>query len=100
MACMVRCLNPSRHNPNLFMTLKKKPFENIEGNGENAGNQNFLLFPQRFLSYQKVIISLATFTLSSMNALNLVKSKMQSCDKGLTHSHTMTPFDAPGKQAF
>ena len=20
--------------------------------------------------------------------------------KGLTHSHTMTPFDAPGKQAF
>ena len=32
------------------MTLKEKPFENIEGRGENAGNQHFLLFP-RFLPY-------------------------------------------------
>ena len=31
------------------MTLKKKPVENIMGKGENAGNQNFLLFPQCFL---------------------------------------------------
>ena len=26
----------------------EKPFENIMGKGENAGNQNFLLFPQCF----------------------------------------------------
>ena len=26
-------------------TLKKEPFENIMGKGENAGNQHFLLFP-------------------------------------------------------
>ena len=26
------------------MTLKMKPFENIVGKGENAGNQHFLLF--------------------------------------------------------
>ena len=26
------------------MNLKKKPFENIVGKGENAGNQHFLLF--------------------------------------------------------
>ena len=26
------------------MTLKKKPFENIVGKGENADNQHFLLF--------------------------------------------------------
>ena len=26
--------------------------------------------------------------------------KMLSTDKELTHSHTMKPFDAPGKQAF
>ena len=37
----------------LLMTLYKKPFENSVGKGENAGNQHFLLFPQRFLSYQK-----------------------------------------------
>ena len=29
----------------------KKTLENILGKGENAGNQHFLLFPQRFLSY-------------------------------------------------
>ena len=34
------------------MTLRKKPFENIVGQGENADNQHFLLFPQCFLPYQ------------------------------------------------
>ena len=29
----------------LLNTLKKQPFENIMGKGENAGNQHFLLFP-------------------------------------------------------
>ena len=32
------------------MTLRKKCFANIVGNGANAGNQHFLLFPQCFLS--------------------------------------------------
>ena len=30
-----------------------KPFENIVGKGENAGNQHFLLFPQCFLPCQR-----------------------------------------------
>ena len=30
------------------MALSKRPFENIEGKGENAGNQHFLFFPQCF----------------------------------------------------
>ena len=34
---------------------KKKPFENIMGKGENAGNWHFLLFPQCFLSYERQI---------------------------------------------
>ena len=29
----------------LLTTLTKRPFENITGKGENAGNQHFLLFP-------------------------------------------------------
>ena len=29
--------------------LGKKPFKNIVGKGENAGDQHFLLFPQCFL---------------------------------------------------
>ena len=32
------------------MTLEKKPFENIVGKGENAGDQHFLLFPECFLT--------------------------------------------------
>ena len=32
-----------------FNDLKKKPFENVVGKGENAGNQHFLLFPLCFL---------------------------------------------------
>ena len=36
-------------------TLRKKPFENVMGKGEKTctSNQHFLLFPQRFLSYQR-----------------------------------------------
>ena len=35
----------------LLTSLGKKPFENIEGKGENAGYQHFLIFPQCFLPY-------------------------------------------------
>ena len=37
------------------MTLKNKPFKNIVGKQENAGNQNFLLFPQCFQNFPKQI---------------------------------------------
>ena len=37
----------------LLTTLKKKPFENIVGKGENADIQHFLLFPQCFLPIPK-----------------------------------------------
>ena len=36
-------------------TLTEKPLENIVGKGENAGNQHFLLFPQCFLFFQRLI---------------------------------------------
>ena len=38
------------------MTQGKKPFENIVGKGENAGNQYFLLFPQCFPLFSKQIL--------------------------------------------
>ena len=37
----------------LLMTLKMKPFENIMGKRENAGNQQYLLFPQYFQPFPK-----------------------------------------------
>ena len=39
----------------LLTTLKKKPFENIVGNAENAGYQHFLHFPKCFLPIPKRI---------------------------------------------
>ena len=35
--------------------FENKPFENIVGKGDNAGNQHCLLFPQRFLPFPKQI---------------------------------------------
>ena len=53
-----------------------KPFENIVGKGENAGNQHFLLFPQCFLSIPKTNFnSSVTFISLSGNAFNLDQSK-------------------------
>ena len=53
-----------------------KPFENIVEKGENAAYQHFLLFPQYFLPFPKQISNFSvTFTLSSVNAFNLVQSE-------------------------
>ena len=63
--------------------LKKKPFENIMGRGENAGNQHFLLFSEGFLPIRKrmSIIKLHLFCCLQMlsiwtilNICRLVKS--------------------------
>ena len=92
--------------------MSKKPFESTVVKRENPGiNQHFLLFPCCFLSCE-IEMLFVSFSLSSANAFNLDKSKISLSRKGLgprmkikshyqlTNSHTMTPFDAPGKQAF
>ena len=54
------------------MTLRKLSFENIVGNGENAGNKHFLLFLQYFLPLPtQISIFPLTFILSSASAFNL-----------------------------
>ena len=62
------------------MNLGKKPFEHIEGKGENAGNQHFLIFPQCFQPSitDKNHLLKSTFMLSSANALNFDQSKILS----------------------
>ena len=53
---------------------EKRPFQNIVGKGENAGNQHFPLFPQFFSTLSRTeIIIFVTFILSFANALNLDK---------------------------
>ena len=41
------------HNDDFWCTGVQKPFENIVGKEENAGNQHFLLFSQCFLSCER-----------------------------------------------
>ena len=54
-----------------------KPFENIVGKGENAGDQHFLLFQQCFLPVQKTNFNFSVRSiLSSANAFNLDSSKI------------------------
>ena len=68
--------------------------ENIVGNGEIARDEQFLLFPQCF-QLKQIIVSpfVRIFDIISLFSAGI-------SGKGLTHSHTMTPFDTPGKQAF
>ena len=40
------------HTMKTIEALEEKAYENILGKEENAGNQDFLLFPQCFLSYE------------------------------------------------
>ena len=108
----------------LLTTFMKKALNTVE-KAQNAGNQHFLVFPQFFYSIKERNCHFSQVKLSFANAFNLVISKM-SFGKGLTHSlrhhfetiqnskklqmtmemwllthsHTMTPFDTPGKQAF
>ena len=71
------------------MTLGKKPFKNIVGKGENAGNQHFLLFPQCVLPISIQISSFSvTFILLSVSSFNLDQSKNLSFDKGLNQYDT------------
>ena len=69
------------------MALRKIPFENIVGKGENDGNQHFLIFPTVSCTLsKKEIINLETFNLSSVNAFSFVKAKILSFGKELGFS--------------
>ena len=58
------------------MTLKRKPFENFVGKGENDGIQHFLLFPAMFSTHSKKNFCFkSTVILSSKNVFNLEQSK-------------------------
>ena len=64
------------------MTFKKKPFENIVGIRENAGNQHFSHFPTMFFDLQKTDFSFSvTFILSSANAFLLFGEELKRVKK-------------------
>ena len=63
-----------------------KSLKNIAGKGENGSKQHFLFFSTMFCTISKTEIAIvATFELSSANALNLIFSKNLSFCKELLH---------------
>ena len=84
----------------LLTTLTKKPFETIEGKGENAGNQYFLLFPQCFFFFQPYQGQESSFMFSSANALNLDQSKILSFGNDLNLWPTKKNIDFLKMTAF
>ena len=71
-------------NHDFKTTLNKKPFENIVGKGENAGNQHFLLFPQCFQTLPNQISNFHSHLfLGLQNAFNLDQSRILSFGNGL-----------------
>ena len=70
--------------------LKKEPFENNLEKGENTVYQHFLLFPNCFRNLPKRNFNvLATYILSSANALNLEQSEILPFDKELKSTKHM-----------
>ena len=55
----------------LLTTLYKKPFQNIVGKRENAGDQRFLLFPQCFLPFPKQISTFDSHLNCSLQMLSI-----------------------------
>ena len=71
------------------MTLTNRPSEKIIGKGENAGYQQFLLFPKCFLPFPKKNFNFSVkFILSSASAFKLDRSKNWSFGKELNLSQT------------
>ena len=88
-------IKPFPHNPDntmpsrLLTTLRKKPFENLVGKGENAGNYHFSPFPTMFSTLSKTNINFSvTFILSSAKAFNLDQSEILSFGKEFNLYHT------------
>ena len=75
------------------MTLGKRTFENIAGNGENLETNNISLSHNVFFPSKRKFRSLGhIYCVSSVIAFNLDYSKTLSCGKELILSHTILTF--------
>ena len=74
-------INPLPRNPDFLPTPSMKPFENIVGKRENAGNQHFLLFPQCFLPFSKEISILQSHLLCRLQ-IRSIRTSLKFCRLG------------------
>ena len=75
-------LTLSQTSPDFFTCLQHKSFENTVGKGEIARNEQFLLFPQCFLPFKKILPFSLNLKLSFANSFSLEESKICRLGKG------------------
>ena len=69
------------------MHQQQTAFENIVGNGEIARNEEFLLFPQCFLSNQIIVSPFVhIFDIISLFGAEFEKPKIGISDKGIEYT--------------
>ena len=66
-----------------------KPFENIMGKGENAGDQHFLLFPTIFSTLHKTNFKISVTFILSSHAFNLDRCEILSFGKEISVTDMM-----------
>ena len=75
------------------MTLRKRPFDNIVGKGENAGHQHFLLYPQCFLPIAKHILIFRSHLFCRLQVLSIwIQTEKLSFGKELRVNSLITQF--------
>ena len=74
-------LTLSQTSPGFYLSVVKS-FENTEGKGEIARNEQFLLFPVFSTHLENFLPFLSNLKLSSANPLSLEESKIGRLGKG------------------
>ena len=81
------------HTTPTFYDYNKDYFEKtLWEKNKNAGDQYFLLFPQSSLLYQREIVILATFNMSSENASILVMFGKELMETDKKHRREKSAF--------
>ena len=86
------------HTLTPFDRSGKEAFWKHSGKRRNGLYKQFLLYLQCFLLYLRQKLSFLLHLICRQQMLS-IWTDVKFC-RVLTHSHTMTPFDASGKQAF
>ena len=95
---VVGCLLTHSHTVTPFDAPGKQAFWKHCGKRRNCSLRAISPFPTVFSTHLDNFLPFSSnLKLSSANSFNLEESKILS---SVTHFHTMTPFDAPGKQTF
>ena len=103
--CLKLGINPFPNKPWFLRVCSTSLLKTLWEKEKLLLTSNFSLFKMCFLPVLRILPFSPNLELSSANSFSLEESNIRHMGKNyfgkeLTHSHTMTPFDTPWKQAF